>query len=44
MQIAHIWISHRMKADVVTEKLIELSLQYENQTGKAIKLDEMMVL
>lgn len=34
----------RVKADVVTEKLIELSLQYENQTGKAIKLDELLVL
>lgn len=33
-----------MKADVVTEKLIELSLQYENQTGKAIKLDELLEL
>lgn len=34
----------RVKADVVTEKLIELSLQHEHQTGKAIKLDELLVL
>ncbi len=31
----------RIKADVVSEKLIELSLLYENQTGKAMKLDEL---
>ena len=34
----------RVKADVVSEKLIELSLQYEHQTGKALKLDELLVL
>lgn len=34
----------RIKADVVSEKLIELSLLYENQTGKAMKLDELLVL
>lgn len=34
----------RVMADVVTEKLIELSLQYEYQTGNAIKLDELLVL
>lgn len=34
----------RIKADVVSEKLIELSLLYENQTGKAMKLEELLVL
>lgn len=34
----------RVKADVETENLIELSLQYEQQTGKAMKLDELLVL
>lgn len=34
----------RVKADVVAEKLIELSLQYEHQTGKALKLDELLVI
>ncbi len=34
----------RIKADVVSEKLIELSLQYENQTNKSMKLDELLVL
>lgn len=34
----------RIKADVVSEKLIELSLLYENQTGKTMKLDELLVL
>ena len=34
----------RVKADIITEKLIELSLQYEHQTGNAIKLDELLVL
>lgn len=34
----------RIKADVVSEKLIELSLLYENQTGKAMELDELLVL
>ena len=31
----------RIKADVVSEKLIELSLLYENQVGKGMKLDEL---
>ena len=34
----------RIKADVVTEKLIELSLMFESQTGKPMKLDELLVL
>lgn len=34
----------RIKADVVSEKLIELSLLYENQVGKGMKLDELLVL
>ena len=34
----------RIKADVVSEKLIELSLLYENQVGKGMKLDEVLVL
>lgn len=34
----------RIKADVVSEKLIELSLQYENQVGKPMKLDELLIL
>lgn len=34
----------RVKADVESEKLIELSLLYENLTGKAMKLDELLVL
>lgn len=34
----------RIKADVVSEKLIELSLQYENQVGNPMKLDELLVL
>ena len=37
-------VTFRIKADVVSEKLIELSLLYENQTGKAMKLDELLVL
>lgn len=34
----------RVKAEVSTEKLIELSLLYENQTGKSLKLDQLFVL
>lgn len=34
----------RIKARVETEKLIELSLVYENQTGKPLKLDQLLVL
>ena len=34
----------RIKADVVSEKLIELSLQYESQVGKPMKLDELLIL
>ena len=34
----------RIKAEVSSEKLIELSLLYENQTGKSIKLDQLFVL
>lgn len=34
----------RIKADVVSEKLIELSLLYENQVGKGMKLDELLIL
>ena len=34
----------RIKADVVSEKLIELSLLYENQVGKGMKLDALLVL
>ena len=34
----------RIKADVVSEKLIELSMIYENQTGKLMKLDDLLVL
>lgn len=34
----------RVKANVETEKLIELSLTYENQTGKPFKLDQLLVL
>lgn len=34
----------RIKAEVSTEKLIELSLLYENQTGKSLKLDQLFVL
>lgn len=34
----------RIKADVSTEKLIELSLLYENQIGKSLKLDQLFVL
>lgn len=37
-------IIFRIKADVVSEKLIELSLLYENQVGKGMKLDELLVL
>lgn len=37
-------VTFRIKADVVSEKLIELSLLYENQTGRAMKLDELLVL
>ena len=33
-----------IKAEVSTEKLIELSLLYENQTGKSLKLDQLLVL
>ena len=34
----------RIKSNVVSEKLIELSLLYENQVGKPMKLDELLVL
>ena len=34
----------RIKAGVSSEKLIELSLLYENQTGKSLKLDQLFVL
>ncbi len=34
----------RIRAEVFNEKLIELSLSYENQTGKALKLDQLFVL
>lgn len=34
----------RIKADVVSEKLIELSLQYESQEGRPMKLDELLIL
>lgn len=34
----------RIKADIVSEKLIELSLQYESQVGKPMKLDELLIL
>lgn len=37
-------VTFRIKADVVSEKLIELSLQYESQTNKSMKLDELLVL
>lgn len=34
----------RVKAEVSAEKLIELSLLYENLTGKSLKLDQLFVL
>ncbi len=34
----------RIKAEVSSEKLIELSLLYENKTGKSLKLDQLFVL
>ena len=34
----------RIKSDVVCEKLIELSVLYESQVGKPMKLDELLVL
>lgn len=34
----------RIKSNVVSERLIELSLLYENQVGKPMKLDELIVL
>ena len=34
----------RIKAEVSSEKLIELSLLYENKTGKTLKLDQLFVL
>lgn len=34
----------RIKSDVVCEKLIELSVLYESQLGKPMKLDELLVL
>lgn len=34
----------RVKADIVSEKLIVLSLMYEEKTGKPMKLDELLVL
>ena len=34
----------RIKSNVVSEKLIEMSLLYKNQVGKPMKLDELLVL
>ena len=34
----------RVKAEVKAEKLIELSLLYENKTGRSLKLDQLFVL
>ena len=34
----------RIKAEVKAEKLIELSLLYENKTGRSLKLDQLFVL
>lgn len=34
----------RIKADIVSEKLIELSMMYENQVGTPMKLDELLIL
>lgn len=34
----------RIKSNIVSEKLIELSLLYENQVGKPIKLNELLIL
>lgn len=34
----------RIKSNVISERLIELSLLYENQVGKPMKLDELLVL
>ena len=34
----------RIKAEVKTEKLIELSLLYENKAGRSLKLDQLFVL
>lgn len=34
----------RIKADVVTDKLIELSLFYNDKAGKPLKLDQLLVL
>lgn len=34
----------RIKAEVMTERLIELSLLYESRTGRALKLDQLFVL
>lgn len=34
----------RVKAEVSMEKLIELSLLYENETNKSLKLDQLLVL
>ena len=34
----------RIKAEVSSEKLIELSLFYENQIGRSLKLDQLFVL
>ena len=34
----------RIKAEIKMEKLIELSLLYENTTGRALKLDQLFVL
>ena len=34
----------RIKAEASNEKLIELSLLYENQTGKSLKLDQLFIL
>lgn len=34
----------RIKSNIVSEKLIELSLLYENQVGKPMKLNELLIL
>lgn len=34
----------RIKSEVVTNKLIELSIMYESETGKSLKLDQLLVL
>lgn len=34
----------RVRAEVLSESLIELSLMYESQTGKPMKLDELLIM